>query len=267
MPAASSAASTAGSALAPLSTRARRLRPSMMTSRSNDGDVLRQVVSLLEVVRGEHDGQPILACQPGDLAPHVRTRLRIKAGGRLIQEQHLRLVDEAHRHVELALHAAGEGTRDALARVREVKALKQTGNAPPQLGAGQAVELALQRQVLGHRGLKVYRRLLRHEADHAAHALRLAHDVAAGDAGAPCGGPGERREDLNNSGLARAVGPESREHGTWPDAEADAFERLDAARIGLRESLGLDSRPRNGGRGRAARPGWLDGHGKSLFSF
>src|SRR5260221_332038 len=200
MPAASSAASTAGSALAPLSTRARRLRPSMMTSRSNDGDMLRQVVSLLE-------------------------------------------------------------------GVGEVTALKQTGNAPPQLGAGQAVELALQRQVLGHRGLKVYRRLLRHEADHAAHALRLAHDVAAGDAGAPCGGPGERREDLHNSGLARAVGTEQREHGTWPDAEADAFERLDAARIGLRESLGLDSRPRNGGRGRAARPGWLDGHGKSLFSF
>src|SRR5260370_8945193 len=85
--------------------------------------------------------------------------------------------------------------------------------APPQLGAGHAVELALQRQVLGRRGLKVYRRLLRHEADHAAHALRIAQ----------------------------------REHGTWPDAEADAFECLDAARIGLRESLDLDSPPRDGG--------------------
>jgi len=45
----------------------------------------------------------------------------------------LRLVDEAHRRIELALHAAGEGARDALVRVREVEALEQAGNAPPQL--------------------------------------------------------------------------------------------------------------------------------------
>lgn len=45
-----------------------------------------------------------LAKLTGDLAPHVRARLGIEAGGRLIQEQHLRLVDESHRHVELALH-------------------------------------------------------------------------------------------------------------------------------------------------------------------
>src|SRR5260370_16720776 len=91
--------------------------------------------------------------------------------------------------------------------------------APPQLGAGHAVELALQRQVLGRRGLKVYRRLLRHEADHAAHTLRIAHDVAAGDASAPGGGPGERREDLHNGGLARPVGTCHPAHLTCPAAD------------------------------------------------
>ena len=91
----------------------------------DDGDALRQVVGLFQVVRRQHDGQPVLARQPGDLAPHVGPRLRVEAGRRLVQKQHLRLVDQAHRDVELALHAAGERARDALARVREVEPLQQ----------------------------------------------------------------------------------------------------------------------------------------------
>ncbi len=71
----------------------------------DDGDVLRQVIGLLEVVRRQHDGQPIFARQSGDLAPHVRARLRVQTSGWLVQKQHLRLMDEAHSHVELALHA------------------------------------------------------------------------------------------------------------------------------------------------------------------
>ncbi len=35
------------------------------------GNVLRQMVGLLKIMRGEHDGQPILARQPGNLAPQV----------------------------------------------------------------------------------------------------------------------------------------------------------------------------------------------------
>jgi len=161
----------------------------------------------------------------------------------------LRLVDEAHRHIELALHAAGEGARDALVGVREVEALEQAGNAPPQLGAGQAVELALQRQVLGCCGLQIDRRLLCDDADRTAHAPRLTHDIAPYNAGAASGGPGERRKNLHYGGFARAIGTQQRKHSAWPDADADAFERLDAARIGLHQSLGLDGWPGDGGHG------------------
>ncbi len=174
-------------------------------------------------------------------------------------------MDEAHGHVELALHAAGEGARDALAGVRQPKALEQAGDAPPQLGSGETVKLALQCEVLGSRRLQVYRRLLRHQADHAAHALRLAQDVVAHNTGAPSGGAGERREDLHDGGFAGAVRAEQREHGARPDAEGDAFECLHVAAIGLREPLGRDGRPCGGGSGRAERRGWLDGHEVSHF--
>src|SRR5262249_12259064 len=98
---------------------------------------------------------PIPARKPGNLTPQVRARLWIEAGRRFIQKQHLRLVNESHRHVELALHATGEGARNAFASINEVEAFKQSVNTPPQPGTGEAVELALQRQVLSPRGLQV----------------------------------------------------------------------------------------------------------------
>jgi hypothetical protein len=211
-----------------------------------DGDALRQVVSLLQVVCRQHHGQAVLARQPRDLAPHVRTRLRIQASGRLVQEEHPWLVDQSHRHVELALHATGESARDTVACVGQVEAFEQSGDTPPQLGARHTVELALQCQVLGSRGLQVHRRLLRDEADHAPHTLGLAHHIVTGDAGAAGGRPGERREYLHNRGFAGAVWPEQREHAAGANAEADAFERLDAPTIHLPEPLGLHNGRRAG---------------------
>ena len=152
-------------------------------------DVLRQVVGLFQVVRGKHDGQPILARKPGDLAPHVRSRLWIQTGRRFIQEQHLRLVDESHRYVELALHATGEGARNARAGVQEVEAFEQTVNAPPQPGTREAIELTLQCQVLSRRCLQVNRRLLRDDTDHAPHTPRLLYDIPPHNGSAASRGP------------------------------------------------------------------------------
>ena len=230
----------------------------------DDGDALRQVVGLFEVVCRQQDGQPVLARKLRDLAPHVRARLRIKPGCRLVEEENLRLMDQAHRHVELALHATRERACDALVRFGEIEALQQPGDAPPQLATGEAIQLPLQPQVLGRRRLEVHRRLLPDDADQAAHTVWLAHDIAPHDAGASGVGPRKRGQNLDNGGFASAVRPQQREDRARFDTEADALERLHITGIGLDESRSFDGWSRDSG-GRAGRSGWLDSHGHTLF--
>ena len=57
--------------------------------------------------------RPSSSRQPGDLGPHLGAHLRVEPGRRLVEEQHLRAVDEAHRDVEPPLHAARVAARDA----------------------------------------------------------------------------------------------------------------------------------------------------------
>ena len=62
---------------------------------------------LVEIGGGDHDGDALLA-QPVENAPEVAARHRIDAGGRLVEQQHLRRVDQRADEAELLLHAAGE---------------------------------------------------------------------------------------------------------------------------------------------------------------
>jgi hypothetical protein len=55
----------------------------------DDGDPVAERVGLFQVVRGEEDGHALVA-QPAYLVPHVRPALRVQAGGRLVEEDHLR---------------------------------------------------------------------------------------------------------------------------------------------------------------------------------
>ena len=82
--------------------RAVRDDPSAIDDREPRGEP----VGLLEVVGGEQDRHPLLGGQTLDLAPHLHPRLGVEPGRRLIEEQHLRPVQQAHRDVQPALHAA-----------------------------------------------------------------------------------------------------------------------------------------------------------------
>ena len=61
-----------------------------------------------------------------DLAPHLSASLRVEAGGRLIEEKHLRLVHQTHGDIELVLSAAGVGFGNLVGYVLEAKTLDQT---------------------------------------------------------------------------------------------------------------------------------------------
>ena len=87
-----------------------------------------------------------------DLRPHRDARLGVEAGRRLVEEQHLRPVDEPERDVEPALHPARVAVDDAVGGVGDPDELEQLVDALPQLAAAHALDAALQHQVLAAGG-------------------------------------------------------------------------------------------------------------------
>jgi hypothetical protein len=142
-------------------------------------------------------------------------------------------VHQPHRDVELALHAAGPGPDQPVGRVGQPEPVQQLGGAGPQRAAAQAVEVALQQQVLPAGGLGVDGVLLEHAADRPPDRVRVPVHVVAGDDRGAAGRPGQRGEDLDGGGLAGPVRAEQPEHGAGGDGEADASHRPDVAGIGL----------------------------------
>ncbi len=71
----------------------------------DDREPVGERVGLLEVVRRQEDGRAVLA-EGADLIPHAGARLGVEAGRRLVEEQHLRPVDDAEPDVESTPHPA-----------------------------------------------------------------------------------------------------------------------------------------------------------------
>ena len=88
-----------------------------------DADPVGQLVGLLEVLGGEEDRGAEVGVQPAHLLPHGGAAHRVEAGGRLVEEQDLRVVDQGGGEVEPALHAAGVGADRSVHRVADVDEL------------------------------------------------------------------------------------------------------------------------------------------------
>ena len=114
-------------------------------------------------------GDALVAAEPLDLLPHVGAHLGVEAGGRLVEEQDARPVDEREPDVEPPLHAAREGADDPVGGVREAEAVEQLLDAALELRAAEAVEPAAEAQVLARGGLAVGAAALGDHADRAAH--------------------------------------------------------------------------------------------------
>jgi len=88
-----------------------------------------ELVRLFQVVCGQEDGQALPFGEAPHLGPHLRTSFWVKAGGRFVQEQHPRLVDEAHGHVELPLHAARVRADDPVSGVAKAESAEEIVDA------------------------------------------------------------------------------------------------------------------------------------------
>ena len=83
-----------------------------------------QLVGLFEVLRGEEHRCPQLV-DAAHLLPDDQAAHRIQPRGRLVEEEHVRLVHQRRGEVEPTLHAARVALDEAVRRVDQVDELEQ----------------------------------------------------------------------------------------------------------------------------------------------
>ena len=205
-----------------------------------DGYPVGKLLGLIEVLRGEQDGRAAVRELP-DRLPHLEASLRIEAGGRLVEEHHRRAPDQAHRDVEPPAHATRVGRDAPSASFDEREADEQLVSDPS--GLAEAAQPGDQLQVLAAGQDVVDRRELAGEADRLADLRGLCDDVEPVHGSRAAVGPEQRREDLHDRRLARAVRTEEGEDAARLDFEVDASQDRDIAEC-LREFGDPDRRCR-----------------------
>ena len=149
-------------------------------------------------------------------------------------------MDEAHRHVELALHAAGIGARQPVCRAPQAEAIEQLVDPVAQLRTANAADPALEPKVLAPGGVPVHGDPLSDAADGEAYALGVAGDIDARDAGGACVRPAEGGEDLDRGRFPGSIRPQQAEDGPCLDRERKPVECRHPAGIALHEADRLD---------------------------
>ena len=128
-----------------------------------------ELVGLLQVLGGEEDGGAVVVQRP-HLLPDRLAADRVEAGGRLVEEEDPRFVDERGGEVEPALHAARVGRRRGgrrRAAGRPARAGRRRAGGPRAVGSPVQRRLQADQLAAGHQ--RVERRFLQGDADRAAH--------------------------------------------------------------------------------------------------
>ena len=113
----------------------------------HDDEPVAQLLGLVHVV-GRDDERDALALEPEQPVPQHVPRLRVEAGGRLVEQQHLGVVHEAARDGEPALHPAGQRLDPVVAPLGELGELEQLVGPRAHLVAGEPEEPPVDPEVL-----------------------------------------------------------------------------------------------------------------------
>src|SRR5436309_5969272 len=170
----------------------------------DDADAVRERVSLLEVLGGEEDRDPFRV-EPADLVPHAHAACRVEAGGRLVQEQDLRVVDERGREIEASPHPARVGLDAVPERGPDVDELRELAEPLLRLRLGEAVEAALESEELDAGLGGVERCFLERDADAEPHVDGLEGYVEPRDFGPSRGRKEEGAQHVHERRLAGSV--------------------------------------------------------------
>ncbi|EMY33032.1 phenol hydroxylase [Arthrobacter crystallopoietes BAB-32] len=223
----------------------------------HDDQPVAELLGLVHVVRGEHQRDALLL-ESEEPVPEDVPRLRVQAGGGLVQQQDLRLVDQRAGDGQPALHAAGERVHAGLGLVGELGELQQLVRLRPQVAVGQAEVAAVDDQVVADPDLVVEVVLLRHHAQVRPDLGAVAVRIQPHDGQLARGALRDAADHPHCGRLAGAVGPEQAEGLPRRDVEGDAVDRGEIPVL-----LGQAAR-RNDGLGQLFRDCGV-GHSTSLW--
>ena len=131
----------------------------------HDRHALAQAVGLLHVVRQQHDRLAVGVQLAEDL-PQREPALRVEAGGRLVEEQDRRPVEDRARDHQPLRHPARQREHRRLGPAAQVKLLEQlVGRAARDSGRADPEQPPVEVQVLPHGQLAVERVLLGDDPD------------------------------------------------------------------------------------------------------
>src|SRR5436309_15034791 len=74
----------------------------------DEGDLVAELLRLAHVVRGQDDGRPPLATEGGDLGTEADRDVRVEAERGLVEEQHLRIIEQRLGHRQTLLEPGGQ---------------------------------------------------------------------------------------------------------------------------------------------------------------
>ncbi len=196
-----------------------------------------QCLDLVHVVRREqHRGAG--GRQPPDQLPRVPSAGGVEAGRRLVEEEQLRVADDAEPHIEAALLAAREPLDPIVRLLFEADHLDDLIDGP-----GRGVIAGVAAQHLAHRVVRLDCQLLEHDPDAGAKpALGLpAGRVDAERLDLAAATVPETLQYLDRCRLAGAVRPEQGEDLALLDLEAHVADGFELA-VGLGQVSHADRR-------------------------
>ena len=162
-------------------------------------------LGLVHVVRADQDGHAVFG-EPVDLVPELAPGLRVDAGGGLVEQQQLGLVQDGRGQRQALLPAARERAGELVLAVGEAQPLERLGHplaaSVHGVDAGDEVEVLLDAEIL------VEAEALGHVADLALDRPRLLDDVVAEAGAAAPVGRQQAAQHADGRGLAAAVGAE-----------------------------------------------------------
>ena len=176
----------------------------------DDADAVAELLRLGHVVRGVEDRHPLVA-EREDAVEDRPPALRVDPHRRLVEVQHLGLVQQRDADVDAPLHAAAELVDAVLLAVDEGDELQHLVDPLLERVAREPVHAAPEHEVLARAHVRVQGDVLRDDADGLLDRLGVAHDGVPGDDGVAAGGLEQAAQHGDGGALAGAVGAEQAE--------------------------------------------------------
>ena len=199
-------------------------------------------LGLVHVVRADQDGHAAFG-EAVDLVPELAPGLGVDAGGGLVEQEQLRLVQDGGGQRQALLPAARERPRELALAVGETQPLERFGHPLPTsvhgVEPGDEAEILLDAEIL------VEAEALGHVADLALDRPRLPDDVVAETGAAAAVGRQQPAQHADGRGLAAAVGAEEAADLAALDLDGEVVDHGARAEA-LDQAAGIDDRAHRG---------------------